>query len=297
MATWRSSPTRDSAWFPEIALRLALFLLLSPLGARGEGTASLPPLPVSSQTVRIRGDEVPFDGEKGVFRVVGNARAVQGRFVLTANEIEYFQREGRIVAKGRVQVSDPSFILNCNVLTYSLGSGVGVAEGLPKVTRSELPARGTDMVYTELRARIIRFRSNRPPRKGAIPGEKEPPQGQAEVEGRENVSLVRYTVSNQGMEEDFRITCKAIDAWYAQRRTVFTGDFRLKSPKNHVRARSATYYETSNRFYVQGKAEAWETDEAGRESNRIQGDMIVHDVDRGSSKVLGSIRGSFREGE
>ncbi len=76
------------------------------------GLAGLP-APNSGATMLLESDQLVFDYDVDVISVVGNVKVYYGNYGLEADRLTYDQRTGRLVATGRVKVTEPSG----NVLT------------------------------------------------------------------------------------------------------------------------------------------------------------------------------------
>ena len=108
------------------------------------------------------------------------------------------------------------------------------------------------------------------------------------------VLLVRYAVTSTGMQEEFRITCKRLKGYNLRHRTVFIGNFKLRSPKMGVDGTTATFYEDTSRFYVRN-SRAWDIGPGGKRLNEMAGELISYNGKTGKAKMIGRLRGSFDE--
>ncbi|MBI2945539.1 MAG: hypothetical protein HYY25_15200 [Candidatus Wallbacteria bacterium] len=248
--------------------------------------AGAPATGASTAVVVLTADAATFDLGRGIYELVGHARATRrttGAFaageesaessgVLTSEKMLYQHKTRFLRATGGVVFEDSRYCVKSGVLEYDVG-------------REWISAREGPT------ARIIGA--------GSAPGPGGPSAG---GEGATTISALvlsydrmRQRVVAEGQvrttvrpadRAGHTVTSQELESYVADGRSVFKGDVKIDSLTLGARGDRAVFYERAERLYLFGRAQAWQVDGDGKAGRIVEGEQILHNLKTGRTVAL-----------
>ena len=204
--------------------------------------------------------------------LAGNVVVARGQLRLSADRMRYDRQSGALEAWGAVEVFDPAFSLTCSRLTFSTRTDEAVAWGNPTLRQKEEEAGGRETFETELTGVQVRVFSR-----------------ERRVQVLEDVALTRYKVVGGVRVVDLRVRCRSLEALSMARKSSFKGGVAIETPLVGARGERAVFDQVSGKFYIIGRASAWNFDGSGRKINVVRGDKIVYFTREKRTVVIGNV--------